>query len=147
LIMLAAMSLPVIGVADRLSTPFVEVVVAEVPVGMPYDLAAHRQPRIELLNQSQAPLSLEISALVPRAEQLKGSAQPIPSLAWISLKPDHLLIDEHDEATCNVVLTIPNERRYRKKTYQVMIWSRSMPKSGGLTVGAGVLSRLIFTTR
>jgi hypothetical protein len=133
--------------ADGLSTPFADVRVANVPVGVAYNLL-NQGKQLELRNLGSAPIQVQVDVLKPADRELRDTAQAIPDTGWIEIHPNHLEIGPHGKAACDVLITVPSRRAYRNKLYQATLWSRSMPAGGGsFRLQAGLLSRLRFTTQ
>ena len=136
--------------AAGLSTPFADVVVADVPLGQPFKILAPTSPKpvgLYLINPSDEALTVRVRVLLPTRDQLRGGAKPIPDRSWVQVSPNRFTLDGHSEQSCEVTLTVPNEKRYRGRTFQVMIWTRGVPANvKGMPLGAGLLSRVRFTT-
>jgi len=103
---------------------------------------------MELQNLGSAPVQVQVDVLKPSDRELRDMAQAIPDTGWIEIHPNHFQLGPHGKAACDVIITVPSQRAYRKKHYQATLWSRSLPANGGsLIFQAGLLSRLRFTTQ
>ena len=130
-----------------LSTPFVDVQLENVPLGKPFTVTHSSAEGLLLQNMESNPLRVSIQAFAPSTTDLKGHANVIPSVEWVRITPDHAVIPPHGRIQCRITLIIPNEKKYRNKEYQVMIWSRGeVSQSQGVGLSAGLISRLRFKT-
>jgi len=133
--------------ATGLSTPFADVSVGNVPLGTPFSVSAGPDRGLLLLNPDGDALDVDIQVLTPAPDQLRGGAAPVPDRSWIEVRPSHFRLNGHERRTCEIVLKVPKERRYRSRYYQAMIWSRGTPvATKGVALSAGLLSRLRFET-
>jgi hypothetical protein len=131
-----------------LSTSFVDVVARNVPLGTTYRVTEAPGNGLLLWNPGDDPIIVNIQVLTPTDEQLRRGAAPIVDPSWVTIQPSSFTLLGHAHQRCDVILNIPNDRHYRKKHYQVMVWSRGSPQDArGFTLSAGVLSRLRIRTR
>ncbi len=136
---------PAAQAADRLWTTFVDVQVVDVPLGVPHEIHEDKSSGLVLNNLSDQEMEVDVQILAPTSDQLRGNAEPIPETRWITVDPARFLLPAHASATSRMTLLVPRERRYRKRLYQAMVWSRARPANRkGVTVSAGLLSRLRF---
>lgn len=135
--------------ATGLSTSFADIQVSDVPLGQAYDLGEQNEQHLDLKNLGDQPLRVVIRARAPIPSELEQSALPIPDLSWIRIRPSHLMLDPQESAYADVIITVPKGNQYRRKTYQVMIWSQAnfLEEAGGVRMNPALLSRLRFTTR
>jgi hypothetical protein len=133
--------------AEGLSTAFADVTADKVPLGVPYFVVGPGLKSLVLKNLGDQPIHVRIEAVMPRASQLRRGANAIPNLAWVDFRPSILDIPPKGERESEIVVTVPAEKKYRKRYYQVMIWSHATPiDQKGITVSAGLLSRLQIKT-
>jgi hypothetical protein len=134
--------------ADGLSTPFTDVQVGGVQPGKPFTVTHSAAEGLLLQNLGSKPISVKVEAFPPAATDLRGGASPIPDLSWVRIEPAQLDIPPHGRALCRIQLHVPSQKIYRRKHYQVMIWSRSQPRGDSrVSLGAGLISRLRFRTQ
>ena len=133
--------------AGGLSTSFVDVFVKDVPLGEPKRVENKDGQSLILWNTGETPLVVHVAALKPATSELRGSAEPIEDTAWVVIQPSSLTLGPHGQGQCNVVLSLPANRKLRHRLFQTMIWTRSEPVLGnGVTVSGGLKSRLRFQT-
>jgi hypothetical protein len=133
---------------DGLSTPFADVRVKNVIVGKSYDVPGPLGNGLPIQNTTDMLTRVQVVVLVPALSQLKEGATPIPETSWIEVVPNQFDVLAHHEAACQIRIRVPANDLYRHKTYQVMLWSRTLPVNGEKVVmSAGLLSRLRFETK
>ena len=133
--------------AEGLSTPFADVQVSHIPLGVATRVRDAGGPDLVLQNTGDHPIKVQVEILTPSARDLRSTAQAIPDVHWVQVVPVTVLLSARQSAVCSVIITVPDEKKYAHKTYQVMIWSHSRPDSeNAVSIGAGLLSRLRFTT-
>ena len=72
----------------------------------------------------------------------------IPDVNWLKVNPDVIDVPGGAEGQSDLTLTVPWVQAFRGKTFQVMIWSHSVPLDGhAMEIGAGLISRLRFTVK
>ena len=129
------------------SSPFVDVVVLDVPLGAPRAIQDKEGHGLLLQNSSDQALAVHVEIMVPQANQLRGNASPIPNPAWITVEPADVFLPAHESVTCEIHVLVPRDKKYRNRFYQAMVWSRARPaKQQGVSVSVGLLSRLRIKT-
>ena len=133
---------------QSISTAFTDVKVKDVPLGKPYRVRSSYGEGISIQNLDRDPIRMRLEALTPRPDDLRGGATPIPDLRWITILPATVDIPGKQTGQSQIVLTVPKDRAYAGKMYQVTIWAHSIPLDGhAVEFGAGLLCRLIFTVK
>ena len=85
---------------------------------------------------------LKMELLFPEASELKEGFEAIPDLGWIKLdKAEFTGIKPGEAATTDVIISIPDDRQYQGKKYQVFIWSHTV----GRSIGVGLKSKLLIS--
>src|SRR5262249_26545832 len=137
----------VVDAAQTLSTTFVDVVVLDVPLGVPHSIEDNSGHGIMLRNSGESDLLAKIDVLVPSVEELRGNARAIPDPTWIQIQPAEVLVPAHRGVECKVAVNVPKIRRHRNRFYQAMIWIRTGAiGTGGVRIQAGLKSRLRLKT-
>ncbi len=147
-LLLGAMSIGWTLAPGGISTPFADVQVQDVPLGKPFAIVHSAASGLSLQNLGSEPVNIQVDVLVPNAADLRDGAEAIPEITWIQIEPKNLMIPAHGRALCRVVLKVPNEKSFRSKYYQAMIWSHAeSPKGKNVSISAGLISRLRFRTK
>jgi hypothetical protein len=142
-----------IGLTSRLSaaglaTDFVDVLVLDVPLGESRRVEDKTGRSLVLRNTGNEPLRVDVHALIPGADELRGPVEPILDESWVRVEPPIMTIPAQSTAACDVVIRMPKDKKFTGRTYQAMIWARSAPLFGnGISVSAGLKSRLRFQVR
>jgi len=132
--------------AEGLSTAFADVTLHHVPLGVAYKVIGSAKKSLLIRNLGDKTVRVEVDVLPPDLKQLRRGAAAIPDVRWVQVHPAILDLPPHAEREYEVFLSVPDEDQYRKRLYQVMLWSHSIPTGGeGITVSAGLLSRLQFS--
>ena len=127
--------------AGGLSTTFGEVKLEGLEIGQEYSMEKEAQFPLEVENTSDQVLELKIEALLPEESNLKKGFEPIPDIAWIRLEKDKFTLKPGEKAKTDVIISIPDNKEYSGKSYQVYLWSHTV----GRGLGVGLRSRLLFT--
>jgi hypothetical protein len=136
------------AVADGLSTSFADVQLNQVPVGVDYPVNSSMGPGLLLKNLGKSSLLVVVDVLQPGSGDLRGGAKAIPDIHWVQVTPAQLELPAHGQGRFLVTLKVPSEKRFRRRYYQVTLWSHSKPVSGqGVGIGIGLQSRLRFKTK
>lgn len=129
--------------AGGLSTTFGEVLVENLPLGKTYSMEKEGKLPLIITNTSREKVSLKIEVLSPQEGELKEDFEPIPDIDWIRLSQREFVVDPGRSARTDVVISVPDDKEYLGKKYQVFIWSHTV----GRTIGVGLKSKLLFTIR
>jgi hypothetical protein len=133
--------------AEGLSTEFADVMVDNIPLGVAYKVIGPGLKGLALRNLGDKMVRVQVDALTPSAAQLRRGAAPIPDVSWIQIHPTVVEVAPRTERECEILVTVPAQKKFRKRHYQVMLWSHGVPTGEkGMTVSAGLLSRLQFKT-
>jgi hypothetical protein len=132
---------PLLAFAGGLETNFGEVVVENLPVGIPYSMEKEGRMPLVVNNTSTGEVDLKIEVIVPQQADLKPGYEPIPDSEWISLAENEFRMDPGKSAKTDIIITVPNEEKYAGRKYQVYLWSHTV----GRSIGVGLKSRLLFT--
>ncbi len=126
-----------------LGTKLGEVIMENVQMGQTYNLREHKNVPLILVNTGDENISVACEVEIPQTTELKPGYDPIPIPDWIKVIPNNISnIAPKENVACDVIITIPEDKKYVGKSYQAMIWSHSMNDQ---FLGVGVLSRICFT--
>lgn len=128
--------------ASGLSTGFSEVLLEDLESGKTYSTKETAGLPLAVVNTGTEPVDLKIELIIPQTEELKDGFEPIPDLSWIKLgKTEFKAIKPNASAITDVRISIPKDKEYKGKKYQIFIWSHTVGKS----IGIGLKSKLLFT--
>lgn len=127
--------------AAGLSTGFSEVSLESLEIGKTYRTKETVNLPLVVVNTGKEPVDLKIELLLPQLSELKDGYEPIPELSWIKLeKTNFKEIQPNASATTDVIISIPDDKQYRGKKYQLFIWSHTV----GKLIGIGLKSKLLL---
>ena len=133
--------------AGGLSTQLGEVVVENLQIGQTYNLKELANLRLIVTNTSDYGVDLRMDVLLPDSSELRKGAEPIPDTSWVSLSQTLFELGPNEKATSDIILSIPEDKRYLGKKFQVTIWSHTLGgKGSGMFLAYGLKTRFIFTT-
>ena len=130
--------------ASGLSTGFSEVTLENLETGHVYRTKETANLPLVVVNTGNLPIDLKIELILPQPAELKEGYEPIPDLSWIKFEQaDFKEVKLNDSAISDVIIAIPNDKKYQGKKYQVFIWSHTT----GTKIGLGLKSKLLFTIK
>jgi len=128
-----------IGIRAR----FAEAPIENLEIGKTYTLSELGRALYTVINAGDTELNIETIVEVPSTDSLVEGYEPIPDVSWVKVVPDKFKLSPQEEMKAEVVISIPNDKKFAGKKYQAMLWSRSV---GTGIFSVGVKSRLKFTT-
>ena len=128
-----------------LSTQIGEAVVENLQIGQSYSLKELANLNLVVTNTGDQEVDLRMDVLLPDQVELRGGAEPIPDVSWLSMTPDYFTLAAGGQATAEIRLAIPDEERYLGRKFQVTIWSHTLPSGAGMFLAYGLKTRIIFT--
>ncbi|MFH0778022.1 MAG: hypothetical protein V2A71_05250 [Candidatus Eisenbacteria bacterium] len=137
--------LPSEALAGGLSTNLGEVLITGLGLGERYSLKELANIPLSVVNRGEDSVLVKVHVLVPDSVELRREAEPIPSVDWISLEKDSLILAPGQMATADVFIEIPNDTTFAARKFQVILWSRTVP-GPGVFIACGLKSRIIFST-
>ncbi len=137
--------LPKEGNTGGISTSFTEVVVRDLSIGKNYTIGKKVNQNLRVMNRGEKPIELKMEVLVPSVSELKEGYEPIPDASWVELEKDYFFLEPSKYAMTDVIVTVPNDKKYLGKKYQVNIWSQTVG-GGQLPIALGLKSRLLLET-
>ena len=127
--------------AGSVSTGFTQVVLEELEPGKTYSTTEERGIPLDVANETEASLRIKIDILQPKGQELIEGYEPIPDISWITLEKNEFKLEPGGVGITDVKISIPDDKEYRGKKYQVYLFSYTT----GRAVGVGLRSRLLFT--
>jgi hypothetical protein len=131
------------GNTGGISTSFTEVAVRNLSIGKNYAMGEKVGRKLEVRNRGENSIELKMEVLVPSKSELKEGYEPIPEASWIELEKDYFSVEPSKSAVTDVIVTIPNDKKYLGKKYQAYIWSHTVGK-GNLPIALGLKSKLLL---
>ena len=115
-----------------LSTTFGQVKVDNIRIGQNYSMEKDANVPLVIKNTSDIELALKIDVLKPKENELIEEYEAIPDTNWVTLEQDSFVLPPKTEISTDVIISIPDEERYKGKRYQVYIWSHT---TGSIAIG------------
>lgn len=129
-----------------ISTPYGEVVVENIVPGEDVSITGIANKPFSVKNNSENRVRIKIDVVVPQETELKPGYVALPDSSWIKLDKDTFDLEAGEEAITQVVLQVPNKKKFYGKKYQVYLWSRTLPKESGMSISVGLKSRFLLET-
>lgn len=133
--------------AGGLSTQLGEAVIENLQIGQTYNLRQLANLRLIVTNTSDFGVDLKMDVLYPDSSELKKGSEFIPDTSWVKLSRNLFKLGPNENASSDIIVSIPEDDKYLGKKYQVTIWSHTLGGSGGgMFLAYGLKTRIIFTT-
>ncbi|MBU1077401.1 MAG: hypothetical protein KKH98_08925 [Spirochaetes bacterium] len=128
-----------------LKTSFAEVLLENLHIGKSYNIGKIANFPIEVFNTSPKRIQLTIKPVMP--DKVKSGFEPIPDLGWITLSKTDFILDPDGSAKSDIIITIPDNKKYLGGKYEVNILSSGskLGRKGMFGFEAALRSRLLFT--
>jgi hypothetical protein len=140
----AALLLPSHLLASGLSTNLGEVLVQNLGTGDSYCLKKLANVTLSVVNRGEDTVFVKATPEVPDTAELRQNAEPIPNAAWIKLETDSMVLAPGQMGVADVCISVPPDSTLRGRKFQVMLWSRTIPRPGDF-IACGLKSRVLFT--
>lgn len=131
--------------AGGLSTNLGEVVIEGLERGKRYGLKELANIPLSVVNRGDDTVIVKIDPLIPDSTELRWGASPIPDPGWISVETDSLVLLPGQMGVTDVFIQLPDDVWVCTKKFQVVLWSRTIPRPG-VFLACGLKSRIIFST-
>lgn len=131
-----------------LATDFNNILIENLQIGQEYNLTKLANLPLKVKNISERTVKLEIQPVYPVEQSLRDGFEIIPSTDWIKLSKTRFTVAPGDYAVSDVIITIPEDKKYLGKKFQVNIWSYISSVEGGsgfIAVTPGVEGALLFS--
>lgn len=112
-------------------------------VGETYNLRILKNTPYIVENQGDTDVDVEVSVAQPVSAALHEGYEPIPDPNWVNVVPKKFAIPFAGSSYGEIILSIPNDPRWRNRHYQATI---RVATSGTGLVSAGVGTKLMFST-
>ena len=144
LLALLSLATPLVASAGGLRCSVGEVVLENLKISQTYSLRTLANLPLTLTNTGDHSVTVALDPMVPGESELRGGAEPIGSLAWVSVMPETLTLEAGQTATADVSLVLPDDETLFGRRFQAMVWSHTLPDPNDL-VSVGLKSRIIFS--
>jgi hypothetical protein len=122
-----------------------EVLLRNLQPGGTYNLTSLLKFPLRVTYTGENSLTLIMEPSMPEPNEMKEGYEVIPSTSWIVLEPSTFEVEKTTTVECSVTISIPNDSSLLGKKYIVYLWSRTLGKGKGVTLGLGVKSRLLIS--
>jgi len=130
--------------AGGLSTNLGEVLIQNLGTGDSYCLKKLANVTLSVVNRGEDTVFVKATPEVPDTVELRHNAEPIPSAAWIKIETDSMVLAPGQMGVSDVCINVPPDSTLAGRKFQVMLWSRSIPRAGDF-IACGLKSRVLFT--
>ena len=129
--------------AGGLSTRFVEVKLEDMELGKTYSVKEEiNRPLVVVNTTEDKTIDIEIEPEAPVEYNLVQGYEPIPDLSWIEIEKSYFEnVGPNEYAETDIIITIPEDKKYYGKKYQVYIYSHTASKA---TFRMGIMSRIFL---
>ena len=130
-----------------LSVTWSEVRIDNLKIGVTYNLKEAARLPFQVTYRGDKEAEVIVDVLSPKKDELKEIYEPIPNVSWIQLTNSRFILGPGENGYSDVIITIPNDKKYFRKKYQVQLYTHAVPGygSGGATLGVAVGSRLLIS--
>jgi hypothetical protein len=131
--------------AGGLSTRFVEEKLADIKPGKMYSVEKMTKRALVVTNTTKdQTVDIRIAPEKPVDYNLVPGYEPTPNLGWVKVVKKYFKnIGPNQSAKTDIIIRIPNKKKYYGKKYQVYIYSHTAGKG---TFRVGLMSRLLIHT-
>ncbi len=144
LIALLSLATPLVASAGGLRCSVGEVVLENLKISKTYSLRTLANLPLTLTNSGDHSVTVALDPMLPGESELRGGAEAIGSLEWISVEPKTLTLEAGQTGTADVTLVLPDDEKLFGRRFQAMVWSHTLPDPNDL-VSVGLKSRIIFS--
>jgi hypothetical protein len=101
---------------------------------------------ITIYNQNDYTTTFLVGARQP--DHTETGYEPFPHLDWISIEPEQVTIDAHENSEIMVVIIMPEDARYSGKKAEVWVRFKEQEKpDSGEMIQVEIATRLLISTR
>ncbi len=134
--------------AGKIGTNFGEVKVESLPIGQTQSMKQIANMPFNVINMTDESIDLKLLVEMPKAEEVKPGYDPLPNPDWVKLEKESLRLPPQETGNSDIYITIPKEKRYLGKKYQVSLVAETVPPKGRgfLAFGVSLKGRLLIST-
>ena len=112
-----------------IAAKFADVVLASLEPGGVYNLRALRGLTFTVMNNYEAIRDFEVLAVPPLPGELVKGYEPIPDPSWVKIVPSPFRLAHREDVRCSIIISLPEDERYRGRHFQVMLLATVKPVS------------------
>lgn len=121
---------------------FYEVVLEDLKIGRIYTISEEKKENVlSIENSSEKTMNVKAESAAPLDNEIKEGYEVIPDLSWIKVMQDTFTLRPQEKANYDVTISIPDNREYLGKKYQVMVQWRA---DGEDDLFTGIRSLIFF---
>lgn len=131
-----------------LSTDFNNIFIENLQIGQEYNLTKVSNLMFKAKNTSENKVKIKVQPVYPGEQNLREGFEIIPSTDWLKLSKTEFDVAPQGYAVSDVIITIPENKKYLGKKFQVNMWSHISSvegDSGFMSVTPGVEGVLLFS--
>ncbi|MCD4813956.1 hypothetical protein K8S19_09750 [bacterium] len=123
-----------------------EIVVENLSVGGNYSMINLVNLPLKIINKNEAEVKIRFKILFPTKNDLREGFEPIPDPKWIIIAPTETNIAAKETYSTDVLINIPDDKKYLNKKYQVEIVAEQVPAKGHfVSIALAVKGHVMFT--
>jgi len=126
----------------NIHSSFGEVVMENLRLGETYNTREMVNLPLMITNYSDEKITVFLSVKQPGPDQMREGYELIPDTHWIELSVDRMEIEPGSHGAADVIIHVPNDEKYARRRYQVLINSTA---SGKGNISLGLYHKLLFS--
>ncbi|MBL7069717.1 MAG: hypothetical protein ISS34_07665 [Candidatus Omnitrophica bacterium] len=131
------------ALAGGLSSRLVEVRLKDLTPGKIYSVKESTGKILDVTNTTEdITVNIGIEPEKPVDYNLVPGYEPIPDLSWVAIEKNYFKkVDPGESVKTDILISIPKDKRYAGKKYQVYIYSHT---AGEAMMRVGIMGRLLI---
>jgi hypothetical protein len=130
--------------AVELSTTLVSLDMGTIPIGTERRIEDTQGTSLRIIYHGAERAEITVDVQTPGSNVQTGY-EPIPDPAWVVVRPSSFRIFPDQEVECEAVLTVPRDKRWRGRKYEVWLYTRLVPSQvSGVALHGGLRTRVRF---
>lgn len=134
-----------IAIAGGLSSHFIKVKMEGLKPGKTYSVKEETGKILDVNNTTEdLTVAVGIEPEIPVDYNLVPGYEPIPDLSWVAIEKNYFAeLKPGKYVETDILISIPKDKEYKGKKYQVYIYSHT---EGKATFRTGIMGRLLIET-
>lgn len=129
--------------AVGLSVTWGEVRLENLKIGASYNMKDMAKTPYKVTYRGDKEVEIAVEVLAPREDELKDGYETIPDPSWVKVMNDRFFLGPGESAYSDVVITIPDDKKYFGKRYQAHVHAHSVGAVQGV-IGLALTSRIMI---